>query len=208
MLYSFIFKYTIVGPSGVGKSSLLKQFQYQKFDNNTDPTIGVEFGTKIIELKNSNSIKIQAWDCAGLQSFRPIIRTYNRKTAVTLVVFDLCNYKSLKQTEEQIDELNPNSTLLVLVGNKADVIHRRQVGKNEAKDFAFVHKMMYFETSAKTALNVERLFKDTAQVVYDNIEAGNVDITDEDMGIKEGAYISLETDENNGNLQQKKCCRI
>src|SRR5690606_22405795 len=41
--YDYRFKYILVGPSGVGKSSLLLQFTDQRFDPTHDMTIGVEF---------------------------------------------------------------------------------------------------------------------------------------------------------------------
>ena len=45
----------------VGKSAILLQFVYQRFQNEYDPTIGVEFGSKLITIKNK-IIKLQIWD--------------------------------------------------------------------------------------------------------------------------------------------------
>ena len=47
--YSYIFKYIIIGDMGVGKSCLLHQFTEKKFMADCPHTIGVEFGTRIIE---------------------------------------------------------------------------------------------------------------------------------------------------------------
>ena len=49
--YSYIFKYIIIGDMGVGKSCLLHQFTEKKFMADCPHTIGVEFGTRIIEGK-------------------------------------------------------------------------------------------------------------------------------------------------------------
>lgn len=59
--YDYRFKYILVGPSGVGKSSLLLQFTDQRFDPTHDMTIGVEFGARLITL-GDQIIKIQIWD--------------------------------------------------------------------------------------------------------------------------------------------------
>lgn len=48
--YDYLFKFILVGDSGVGKSCLLYQFIEGKFSNTLEPTIGIEFGTKIIDL--------------------------------------------------------------------------------------------------------------------------------------------------------------
>jgi len=58
MSYTYLFKYTIVGDSGCGKSCLLLRFTDNRFDRNHDMTIGVEFGAKQIEVQNV-PIKLQ-----------------------------------------------------------------------------------------------------------------------------------------------------
>ena len=49
---------------GVGKSCLLHQFTEKKFMADCPHTIGVEFGTRIIEVE-AQKIKLQIWDTAG-----------------------------------------------------------------------------------------------------------------------------------------------
>ena len=79
--YSYIFKYIIIGDMGVGKSCLLHQFTEKKcefllenwvtlFEVMADcpHTIGVEFGTRIIEV-SGQKIKLQIWDTAGQERY-------------------------------------------------------------------------------------------------------------------------------------------
>lgn len=75
--YAYLFKYIIIGESNVGKSCLMLQFTDNKFKQENDPTIGVEFGSKMITSKNK-LIKLQIWDTAGQESFRSITRSYFR----------------------------------------------------------------------------------------------------------------------------------
>ena len=58
--YSYIFKYIIIGDMGVGKSCLLHQFTEKKFMADCPHTIGVEFGTRIVEVCGQK-IKLQIW---------------------------------------------------------------------------------------------------------------------------------------------------
>ena len=48
----------------------------------------------------------------------------------------------------------------VLVGNKADLESERKISSDEGKEAAKKHKMVFFETSAKTGRNVQECFED------------------------------------------------
>ena len=61
MSYAFLFKYIIIGDTGVGKSCLLLQFTDKRFQPVHDLTIGVEFGARMISIDNKQ-IKLQIWD--------------------------------------------------------------------------------------------------------------------------------------------------
>lgn len=69
--------------------------------------------------------------------------------------------------------------VIMLVGNKSDLIHSREVTFEEGAAFAESHGLIFLETSAKTAANVEAAFIETAQHVHDMIRAGDIDIKDE-----------------------------
>ena len=60
MSYAYLFKYIIIGDTGVGKSCLLLQFTDKRFQPVHDLTIGVEFGARMIQVDN-RQIKLQIW---------------------------------------------------------------------------------------------------------------------------------------------------
>ena len=64
MSFTYLFKYIIIGDTGVGKSCLLLQFMDKKFKEKFEVTIGVEFGAKMVTV-NGKNIKLQVWDTAG-----------------------------------------------------------------------------------------------------------------------------------------------
>ncbi|GLJ17848.1 hypothetical protein SUGI_0312120 [Cryptomeria japonica] len=88
MAYAYLFKYIIIGDTGVGKSCLLLQFTDKRFQPVHDLTIGVEFGARMIMIDNK-PIKLQIWDTAGQESFRSITRSYYRGAAGALLVYDI-----------------------------------------------------------------------------------------------------------------------
>ncbi len=67
----------------------------------------------------------------------------------------------------------------MLIGNKADLEGRRQVSFEEGKTFAANNGLIFMETSAKTAANVELAFVQTADRIYKNIQSGLYDVENE-----------------------------
>ena len=50
--YDNLFKLVLIGDMGVGKTHLLERYKTGKLPNAQPPTIGVEFASKIVPLKN------------------------------------------------------------------------------------------------------------------------------------------------------------
>ncbi|KAJ7718430.1 P-loop containing nucleoside triphosphate hydrolase protein [Mycena metata] len=92
--WHYVLKFIITGDAAVGKSSLLVRLTDQRFLANPDPTLGVEFGSKLITLPGPEPtvVKLQCWDTAGTESFRSITRSYYRGwlvSACLLVIYFL-----------------------------------------------------------------------------------------------------------------------
>lgn len=203
MLYSYLFKYIIVGDSSVGKSCLLLQFTDKRFKKDHDITIGVEFGTRLIDI-NNQKIKLQIWDTAGQESFKSITRCYYRGSAGALLVYDITKRETFEHIVKWLEEIknaaNPNITIM-LIGNKSDLESSRKVSTEEAMLFANKHGLMFIETSAKTSVNVELAYINTANNIYKNINDGLQ--LNENNGIRLG---ELQYYTNNAIVDRRYCC--
>jgi len=191
MSYNYLFKYIIIGDTGVGKSCLLLQFTDKRFQPVHDLTIGVEFGARMITIDGKQSIKLQIWDTAGQESFRSITRSYYRGAAGALLVYDITRRETFNHLtcwlEDARQHSNPNMTIM-LIGNKSDLESKRAVSKEEGEQFAKENGLIFVETSAKTASNVEEAFINTAKKIYEKINKGVFDASNQSYhGIRLGA---------------------
>ena len=184
----YLFKFIIVGDEGVGKTCLLLQFTDKRFQPVHDLTIGVEFGARMINI-DSRQIKLQIWDTAGQESFRSITRSYYRGAAGALLVYDITRRETFNHLTRWLEEARANASsnmVIMLIGNKLDLEHRRAVSFEEGRRFAEENDLIFLECSAKTAKNVEEAFCATASSIYENIKSGVYDVTNEAHGIKVG----------------------
>lgn len=211
MSYSYLFKYIIIGDTGVGKSCLLLQFTDKRFQPVHDLTIGVEFGARMVNI-DGKQIKLQIWDTAGQESFRSITRSYYRGAAGALLVYDITRRETFHHLTSWLEDArrHSNSTMtIMLVGNKSDLDSRRAVSYEEGKKFAEQHDLIFLETSAKSDENVEEAFNNTAKIIHQKIEKGIIDVTNEMNGVKVGNVPTQGTNlvDNKGQQENKsKCC--
>ena len=195
----------------VGKSCILLQFTDNKFRNQHELTIGVEFGAKTIQI-NGKSVKIQIWDTAGQEAFQAITRTYYKGAIGALLVYDITRKETFIHVTKWLEEVRNNSSktiTVILIGNKKDLEDKRQVSYEEGEAFAKENGLMFLETSAKTAYNVVESFNLSAQCILNNIEKNGVDPTINsnvvlDNGRNNAGGIS--SGGANGNEKKNGCC--
>jgi Ras-related protein Rab-1A len=158
--YDYLFKLLLIGDSGVGKSCLLLRFADDTYTESYISTIGVDFKIRTIEL-NGKTIKLQIWDTAGQERFRTITSSYYRGAHGIIVVYDVTDqvsFNNVKQWLQEIDRYACENVNKLLVGNKSDLVTKKVVDMNTAKDFADGLGIPFLETSAKNATNVEQAF--------------------------------------------------
>ena len=203
--------FIIIKNIAVGKSCILLQFTENKFREQHEITIGVEFEAKTIEI-DGKLIKIQVWDTAGHEAFQSITRTYYKGAEGALLVYDITRKDTFNNVKKWLNELKENASkdiIIILIGNKVDLEEKREVTKDEGQEFADQNGLMFLETSAKTAQNILEAFNISARSILSNIKKN-------EMKPKENTNINLNKEkekekqaEASGNKVQnnkKGCC--
>eukprot|EP01121_Diplochlamys_sp_Union-15-3_P022874 TRINITY_DN9874_c0_g1_i1.p1 TRINITY_DN9874_c0_g1~~TRINITY_DN9874_c0_g1_i1.p1 ORF type:complete len:226 (-),score=40.82 TRINITY_DN9874_c0_g1_i1:56-709(-) len=181
--YDYLFKFIIIGDAATGKSCLLNRFVDNKFKTDATHTIGVEFGSKFIDL-GGKKIKLQIWDTAGQERFRSVTRSYYRGAAGCIINYDLTSRETYNHVPTWLDDakaLSNSEITIILVGSKKDLEKEdREVTFLEASRFAQENELMFLETSSKTGEGVEEVFMQCARKILNKIDSGV--ITPEMMG--------------------------
>ena len=205
--YNYLFKYIIIGDPSVGKSNLLMKFAHNKFTDEYQTTIGVEFGAKNIQI-NDQIYRIQIWDTAGQENFRSITRAYFKNCVCAMVCYDITCRKSFENIQnwlQDVHDQSPKTVLIVLIGNKIDLEDKRVISTDEGQDFAMQNGLIFMETSAKSGEGVEEIFRKTAQEIEKKMGENYYDLKSETCGIKRGKTNNISLD-NAKNKEKKGCC--
>ncbi|CAN6346550.1 unnamed protein product, partial [Urochloa humidicola] len=183
--YDYLIKLLLIGDSGVGKSCLLLRFSDGSFTTSFITTIGIDFKIRTIEL-DGKRIKLQIWDTAGQERFRTITTAYYRGAMGILLVYDVTDessFNNIRNWIRNIEQHASDNVNKILVGNKADMDEsKRAVPTAKGQALADEYGIKFFETSAKTNLNVEQVFFSIAHDIKQRL--AETDSKPEDKAIK------------------------
>jgi small GTP-binding protein len=210
--YQFIFKIILIGDANSGKTSLINRYVTKSFSDKYICTIGVDFMTKAVKI-NNQTIKLQIWDTAGMEKYKQITTSYYRGAQAAIVCFDLTSQASFMSLQRWVDDYsrfyNPIFTKnIFIVGNKSDLTEDREVSQEQIERWVSTNNYRYLETSAKSGNNVENLFYELANVLY-NCYKGNINTQINDaVKMRRSTLNSSERvqDIMLDNIQKKKKC--
>ena len=162
------YKVIIIGPSAVGKTSLLNRFVNNQFALKYKLTIGVDFLTKNVEYQPSKVVKLHIWDIGAQERFKFLHHSFYKGASGALLVFDVSRentYSGMKIWLSEMRSIMTNEIPKVIIGNKSDLIPDigQIIEKSAVEQYAKEEDCIYIETSAKNGENVERAFLELTQ---------------------------------------------
>ena len=199
------YKIILVGDSGVGKTSILKKFINNEFNEDIKCTINIDFFSKSIKIDKNLYTKLEIYDTAGQEKYRSLIKKYYQGTDGIILVFDLTNENSFNKLKSWINEVSDNTekAQIILVGNKADLIERK-IDEETAENFAKQRDMKYIETSAKEGTNILLLFEELALDI--NKKKQNDSSVVELEHVDTYVFRRREINKEIKNKKENKCC--
>jgi small GTP-binding protein len=157
----------VIGDSSVGKTSILAALAGGGFNPYELNTVGANWQLYVEEVKGER-IELQIWDTAGQERFRSLGPLYYRNATAGLVVYDITNSESFRSVPGWVDAFTSvvgTGAAVFLVGNKCDLVDKREVAFDEAAEWARERGFDFVETSARTADGIAHLFQTVAERV-------------------------------------------
>lgn len=155
-------KVCLLGASGVGKTSLVRQFVESIFSEKYLTTIGVKVDKKSVTV-GDHEVKLMLWDIEGNDRYHVFQEKYLRGAAAYIVVVDQTRSPSLIEGIDIHTLLQQNHNCpTVLAINKSDLQESWHWGEKELNDYKALFDLSY-HTSAKTGDNVELMFTELAE---------------------------------------------
>ncbi|EHB02816.1 Ras-related protein Rab-5C [Heterocephalus glaber] len=172
------FKLVLLGESAVGKSSLVLRFVKGQFHEYQESTIG------------GGSFEGRCLCSSGAPSLQPgphcLAPMYYRGAQAAIVVYDITNTDTFARAKNWVKELQRQaspSIVIALAGNKADLAPKRAVEFQEAQAYAEDNSLLFMETSAKTAMNVNEIFMAIAKKLPKNEPQNTAGVPGRNRGV-------------------------
>ena len=165
-------KLVLIGESGVGKSSIIKQYSAHVFDPDIDASISNKVVVKTLELKDINKIiNLNIWDTAGQEKYRSIAKIFYKDAKIIVLVYSITNKESFETLKnywyQEVKSTAYPDVILAVVGNKHDLYNQSQIPDEEAKSWADSIGAIFQFTSAKSNSGIDLLFENLAKKFFD-----------------------------------------
>ena len=162
------YKVIILGMFNVGKTTIIGKLMKLP-DQMYEPTLSLDI--KNIQIKvNDKIIQIQFWDTCGNDEFAGSTPNLFKNASLAILVFAINDHKSFDNLRSWYNLVKEHSfdNTLFLIGNKNDLKKEREVTMEEVENFkkSYDNIKMFFETSAKSGENIDKLLDNIAISIY------------------------------------------
>jgi len=161
-------KLAFLGDSAVGKTTIIETYMNVDFNEDFISTIGWDRKRTKITLDDGKEMELSIWDTAGQERYHSVAVKVIKQVQGIIIVFDVTKKETFTNVATWLQVIDDNfeDVSIILFGNKCDLEEKRQVTNEEAIKFAQDNKLTYFETSAKSKINIKEGISAIANDVY------------------------------------------
>ncbi|KAM9994849.1 hypothetical protein ACTFIY_001053 [Dictyostelium cf. discoideum] len=171
-------KVITLGDSNVGKTSLIYNYIYGKYQDERQYSYGIDYFIKELTVENQH-VFVNVWDTCGQERFQAFGMPYFRGANCYTLCFDIHNVESFNNLGKWMDEIIKNcygNIPFVLVGTKSDIprtnksISKARIEQwcKNIEDQGIIDKVHYFETSAKLSENIIELYNTASKLALEH----------------------------------------
>ena len=159
-----IYKLIFLGDEQVGKSCIIERFVKGTFTEEYQSTTSIDSYFKDDQIGNKN-IKLLLYDTSGQEKFRSLIPIYTKNADIILLVYDVTSKNSFTHLSDWLNfltgkgiDIKKEDVIFAVVGNKTDIVDKREVSAELGKAFAEKNGFIFEEVSAATGDGIKELF--------------------------------------------------
>lgn len=202
-------KVVLIGEMAVGKTSIITKFTTNTFSPYVLTSTGSTFFSKKIELDNNNKVKIQIWDTAGQEQYRSLAKLFYQNASAAMLVYDITNENSFLAIKDywsdEIKNNAPENIIIAIVANKSDEYVKEKVPTEEGKELAKKLNAIFINTSAKSGIGIDNLFRTVAEKYIDPTKDISNTYMNREETKEKNKKITLKKKKKTDKGKRKKC---
>jgi small GTP-binding protein len=163
-------KLVLLGDPAVGKTSLIRRFVLNTFDEKYVSTIGARVSKKEVEIPTAAykvKMDIMIWDLIGSKESTRLHEMYYRGADGAIVVADITRLSTIENIDMWVGSFRQSmgDKAVLMVYNKIDLEGYWTLDDHGMEVLAAKHDSLYYKTSAKTGDNVDLTFYKLAELM-------------------------------------------
>ena len=156
-------KICLIGDDKVGKTSLIRRFNGESFNDKYEKTLQVDNINKKIT-HNNKEIESNIYGINGNDLFGKLYRSYYKDSSIIIFVYDITNKNSFVNANyfwyQDIQRNIKPKPMMVILGNKIDLYEAEEVKEEKARDCAKSRNSKFKLFSAKTDSEFDKFFEE------------------------------------------------